>query len=74
MCFENITASTIYEVPLLLNEQGLVAQVLKLSLEDNEIPNLDNWIAMVKKIKNANQKVSIALVGKYVELRCLFIS
>lgn len=73
--FENITASTIYEVPLLLNEQGLVAQVLKkLSLEDNEIPNLDNWIAMVKKIKNANQKVSIALVGKYVELHDAYLS
>ena len=71
---ENITASTIYGVPLLLEEEGLTKEVInKLQLEHRE-PNLKNWIKMVNRINNAHKKVRIALVGKYVALHDAYLS
>ncbi len=61
------TASTIYEVPLILEEAGLGTIVAeKFGL--NPKPDLDEWIAMVDHIKQPRKEVRIALVGKYVEL------
>ncbi|MBQ9457585.1 MAG: CTP synthase [Bacilli bacterium] len=72
---ENLTASSIYEVPLLLEEEGLTKQVLrKLSLDQHREPNLSAWKAMVEQIKNAHRKVKIALVGKYVALHDSYLS
>ena len=71
---ENITASTIYGVPLLLEEEGLTKEVIKkLSLEDRDV-NLAEWTKMVDKINNAHKKVRIALVGKYVALHDAYLS
>ena len=71
---ENLTAPSIYEVPLMFEEEGLAKEVLeKLNLE-NRKPDLDSWINMVEKIKNAHRRIKIALVGKYTELHDAYLS
>ena len=67
---ESIDASTIYEVPILMQNEKLDDVVLKkLNLNNIKSSNLDNWNAFVKKIKNPSNEVSIGLIGKYVELQ-----
>ncbi|MBD3615294.1 MAG: CTP synthase [Gracilimonas sp.] len=64
---ESIDARSIYEVPLLMQEEGLDKRVIeKLKLETKE-PNLDNWIGFVEAVCNPSGEINIALVGKYVE-------
>ena len=64
----NTTASTLYEVPLLLEREGLANVVCrKLELACGA-PDLTAWSEMVARIKTASRHVSIALVGKYTEL------
>ena len=67
---ESIDASTIYEVPILMQNEKLDDVVLKkLNLNNIQSSKLDNWNAFVKKIKNPLNEVSIGLIGKYVELQ-----
>ena len=67
---ESIDASTIYEVPILMQNEKLDDVVLKkLNLNSIKLSKLDNWNAFVKKIKNPSNQVSIGLIGKYVELQ-----
>ncbi|MEC7478383.1 MAG: CTP synthase [Bacteroidota bacterium] len=67
---ESIDASTIYEVPILMQHEKLDDVVLKkLNLNNIKSSKLDNWNAFVKKIKNPLHEVSIGLIGKYVELQ-----
>ncbi len=64
---ESIDARSIYEVPLLMQQQKLDERVIdKLKLETKE-PNLDNWIGFVEAVCNPSGTIQIALVGKYVE-------
>ncbi|MEX0982330.1 MAG: CTP synthase [Bacteroidales bacterium] len=66
---QSIDVSTIYEVPLLMQEENLDKSVLsKLKLESREPIKLKAWRDFVKRLKNAEKEVRIALVGKYVEL------
>ncbi len=66
---ESIDASTIYDVPNLMLDEGLDKVVLKkLNLESN-VPNLDQWNAFLKRHKNPQSEVNIGLIGKYVELQ-----
>jgi CTP synthase len=66
---ESIDASTIYDVPNLMLDEGLDTVVLsKLNLKDS-IPNLDHWNSFLKRHKNPKGKVKIGLIGKYVELQ-----
>lgn len=70
----NMTCSTIYEVPLLLQEEGLDRIVLeKLGLEDRPC-DMTEWKEMVDRILSAEKQVDIALVGKYVELHDAYLS
>lgn len=70
----NMTCSTIYEVPLLLQEEGLDRIALqKLGLEDKPC-DMKEWRAMVDRIHSAEKEVHIALVGKYVELHDAYLS
>ena len=69
-----VTAETIYEVPLMLEETGLSELIIRrLSLEAKDV-DLKEWRAMVAKLKTPKDPVSIALVGKYVELRDAYYS
>ena len=69
-----IDASTIYEVPLFLEKEGLDDIVIeRLGLECNDL-DLSEWINIVEKIKNPKHKVTIGLVGKYVQLHDAYMS
>ena len=73
--FQSSTAPSIYEVPMLLEDQGMDKVVLrKLGMEDRP-KDMAAWHAMVKKILAPHDKKStIAVVGKYVELPDAYIS
>jgi CTP synthase len=68
------TVDTIYEVPLLLEEEGLGRLVVnKLGLKARK-PDLSQWQELVRRIKEPLEPVNIALVGKYVELQDAYFS
>lgn len=70
----NMTCNTIYEVPLLLQKEGLDRIALqKLGLEDKPC-DMTEWKEMVNRILSAEKQVDIALVGKYVELHDAYLS
>ena len=67
---ESIDAETIYEVPLLMLEEKLDIEVLKKT--NTPVPDtldLKNWKQFVTNLKNPKEEVTIALVGKYIELK-----
>jgi len=67
---EAIDASTIYEVPLLMEQEKLDEVVLnKLHLPVPENIDLSNWKEFLHKLKNPKFEVRIGLVGKYIELK-----
>ncbi|WP_027938353.1 CTP synthase [Anaeroarcus burkinensis] len=71
---QNRNAASIYQVPLMMHEEGLDRIVMeKLKLQAGEA-DLTEWTAMVEKIMNPTQKVTIAMVGKYVALQDAYMS
>ncbi len=60
---------TIYEVPLDLKAEGMDELVVKLLSLDTKEPDLSMWVDVVKKIKEPEHTVRIAMVGKYVGLK-----
>ena len=71
---QNFTASTLYEVPLLLEKEGLCRVVCrKLGLNAGE-PDMRHWHELVEQIHRATRPVTIALVGKYTELHDAYLS
>jgi CTP synthase len=66
---ESLDADTIYSVPLLMLKEELDARVIsKLRLNGGHAPELENWKEFLGRLKNPTEDVTIALVGKYVEL------
>lgn len=71
---ENQTCSTIYEVPLMMQDEGLDSIVVnKLNLPDRPA-DMEDWKKMVHKILNPKKEVTVALVGKYVALHDAYLS
>ena len=67
---QSIDASTIYEVPNLMLEEGLdVVALKKLDLPKKSAPDLKNWNIFLKRLKNPKHTVNIGLIGKYVEMQ-----
>ena len=67
-------AQSIYQVPLNLEAEGLADAVTqKLALGERML-DLEDWRAMVRRIQRPKGTVSVALVGKYVELKDAYIS
>ena len=67
---QSIDASTIYEVPNLMLEEGLDVVALKqLNLPKKATPDLKNWNVFLHRLKNPKHTVNIGLIGKYVELQ-----
>jgi CTP synthase len=65
-----LDVGTIYEVPLRYHEQGLDTQVLKaFRIDDAPAPKLDPWETVVKRVKEPEGEVTIAVVGKYTGLK-----
>jgi len=72
--FSNMDAASLYEIPLMLEEQSLddiVCESLNLKCKK---PNLAEWTKLVKKEKSLSDEISIALVGKYTELKDAYLS
>ncbi|HEX3010532.1 MAG TPA: CTP synthase [Syntrophomonadaceae bacterium] len=67
-------AESIYEVPLMLAAEGLDREVIKrLNLNCREA-DLDEWKEMVNRVRRLDRKVTVGLVGKYVELPDAYLS
>ena len=67
---QSIDADTIYDVPILMYEEGLDQVVMKrLGIEDEKEPDLNHWNNFLKRHKNPKSTVTIGLIGKYVELQ-----
>ncbi|MBS1752443.1 MAG: CTP synthase [Ferruginibacter sp.] len=67
---EAMDASTIYEVPLKMLQEGLDVIVLKkLEINGYAAPELTKWRAFLDKLKYPQSKVTIGLIGKYIELQ-----
>lgn len=71
---QNLTARSIYEVPLQMEHEGLGNAVCEALALKNTPPDLADWQKMVDKFNNPKRKVTIALVGKYVELHDAYLS
>jgi CTP synthase len=67
---EAMDANSIYEVPLKMLQEGLDITVLKkLHINGYSAPQLNKWKGILDKLKNPSSKVSIGLIGKYIELQ-----
>jgi CTP synthase len=60
---------TIYEVPVVLKEEGMDSLAVKKLALDTKEPDLSTWGNVIKKVKEPEDAVSIAIVGKYVGLK-----
>jgi CTP synthase len=69
-----VTSDTIYEVPILLEDAGLGEFIVRRLGLRAEKSNLEEWRAMVAKLKAPKEPVTIGLVGKYVGLRDAYYS
>ena len=66
---QSIDASTIYDVPNLMLDEGLDKVVLnQLNLQRHQ-PDLSSWNTFLHRHKNPTHEITIGLVGKYVELQ-----
>ncbi len=71
---QSVDAHSIYEVPLLLEKQNLSDLVMKKLQLESSPPFLTEWEEMVQRIQRPDHSVTIALVGKYVQLKDAYIS
>jgi len=66
---QSIDVSTIYEVPIMMQKQGMDEVVLrKMNMPLGGSPDLERWNAFLQKRRDAKKEVRIKLVGKYAEL------
>ena len=70
----NLTADLLYEVPLMLEREGLADVVVRRLGLICHMPDLTEWADMVHRAKNPSGAVEIALVGKYVALHDAYLS
>jgi CTP synthase len=66
--------STIYEVPLILEQEGLAQRTLELLQLPQREPDLCNWRNLVEQMKSPQSTIEIAIVGKYVQLSDAYLS
>jgi CTP synthase len=71
---QNPDVSTIYDVPLLLEKEGLDDLVADMLALESPPPDMTEWEGLVNRVKNPRHKAKIALVGKYVELHDAYLS
>ena len=71
---ENRTLPSLYEAPLMLESQGFSGIVCRELGMETPPPRLADWEAMVQRLKTADKRVTVALVGKYVQLHDAYLS
>jgi CTP synthase len=69
-----VNADTIYEVPLMLNREGLDEFIVNHLGLPGHPPDLSEWVSLVERIKHLETEVRVAVVGKYVDLPDAYIS
>ncbi len=67
-------ASSIYEVPLMLEREGLAQQTLELLQLEKREPDLRQWQTLVERMNCPTTRIEIAIVGKYVQLSDAYLS
>jgi len=67
-------AKSIYEVPLMMENEGLAEQTINLLQLEHRQPDLTQWETLVKRLYSPSHKIDIALVGKYVRLNDAYLS
>jgi CTP synthase len=67
-------ANSIYEVPLILEREGLAHQALLLLNMERRQPDLVGWQTLVERLYSPSHKIEIAIVGKYVQLSDAYLS
>jgi CTP synthase len=71
---QNSDAETIYKVPLNLEAEGLAAAAVRKLNLPTSAPKLEEWGAIAERLLHPQRRVTVALVGKYVELKDAYIS
>ncbi len=71
---ENLTLPSLYEVPVMLKNQHMSDTVCRLLKIDSPEANINEWTEMLDKIHNLSKKVTMGLVGKYVQLHDAYLS
>ena len=71
---QNKNLSSLYDIPLALEEEGLAEQVIKRLQINCKEKDLSDWIEMVEKSKQTTTTVKIGLVGKYIDLHDAYLS
>ncbi|MGL5940946.1 MAG: CTP synthase [Waterburya sp.] len=70
----SLDASTIYEVPLILEQEGLAQRTIELLQLEQRQPDLENWRNLVIKMNSSRTTVEVAIVGKYIRLTDAYLS
>src|SRR5690606_27834534 len=71
---ECLDAQTLYDVPLMLREQGLDDYVVQHLRLETGAPDMTEWEALVQRVKSLTETTEIAIVGKYVALHDAYLS
>ena len=71
---QNLTVDMLYEAPLAMEKENLAGVVCECLHLDCPEPDLKDWTEMVDYLKNPNTEVTVALVGKYIQLHDAYIS
>lgn len=71
---QNLNATSIYEIPLMMEKEGLGNVLCKALHIECKPAKLSEWTKMVEKLYNPTASVRIALVGKYVDLHDAYFS
>lgn len=71
---ENLTVGCLYEAPLMLHKNGLDTVACRELKLDTPAPDLVEWNDMIQKVAGRQRQVSIAIVGKYIQLQDAYLS
>jgi CTP synthase len=69
-----VDADSLYEIPLVLHDEGLDDYVCRVLHLDDHSPHLDEWRGLMRRVEAADLEVRIGLVGKYVNLPDAYLS
>lgn len=71
---ENLDAESLYELPVMLEKEGLASITCRKLGIENRKPDMTEWLEILEKERNISKTVNIAVAGKYIELHDAYIS
>lgn len=71
---QNLDVEYLYEAPLAMERENLAQVVCECLHLDCPKPDLKDWTDMVENLRNPTQEITVALVGKYIQLHDAYIS